>query len=101
MTGRQKYHINDPMERFVALTATKFDLMTEALIDRTMCTERCPCYVGDNLNPFQAMDENVLNSYGRTKYDNGVTTFVPDETQNELIPLVWSSDPDNSYETFE
>lgn len=101
MTDRQKYHINDPLERFVALTATKFDYMTEALIDRMMCSEKCPCYVGDNRNPFEAMDENLLNSYGRTKYDTGVATFVPEDTENELIPLLWSSDRANSYETFE
>ena len=46
MTDMEKYRITDPMERFVALTATKFDYMTEALIDRVMCSDKCPCYVG-------------------------------------------------------
>ena len=95
MTDLEKYRITDPMERFVALTATKFDYMTEALIDRVMCSEKCPCYVGQNRNPFGIYSEELLNVYGRTKLE--WTT----EEDSELIPLVWSSDRSNSYETFQ
>ena len=78
MTDTEKFYLADPLERFVALTAARFDYMTEALIDRTMCSEKCPCYIGDDTTPFLRNSEETLNQFGRTKYDSGATSFVPE-----------------------
>jgi hypothetical protein len=52
-------------ERFILLTSKRLDLMTEAIIDRKMCSSTCPCDFSLKAT-YDSIDEKWLNKFGRT-----------------------------------
>lgn len=85
--------IEDPVESFVVLSATKLDYMTEAIMEKHMCTATCPCDSRFKSQYESALTVSRLTEHSRSKSD---LTGVSD-----LIPLVWSNDAINSFKNFE
>ena len=71
-------------------TAYRFDLMSEMLLNKYMCTERCPCLDYNVGNPDQSpkmqydkLSESFLNKFKRTKVETEKARVA------QFTPMVW------------
>ena len=76
----------------VAEHAKKFDAKTQALINKHMCSEVCPCKDEEWIrSKYEQLPEQYVNQYNRTNQSPNLTNFQP---------FTFSKDTQNSYETF-
>lgn len=88
----------------LARMANRYDDLTESMLNRVMCTGKCPCYraVPDGSNSTWAyqkylkLDEEYLNQFGRT---HKTWKDLGDVEDPEYLPFVWNSDRSKSYES--
>jgi len=88
------------VQEFV-ISAQRFDLMSEVLLNEYMCTDVCPCLEYNNEtqynNPqfiYDRILEPKLRSHRRT---NAAKSFAE---KNGLIPFNWTSDEGIGFKTF-
>jgi hypothetical protein len=79
----------------------KADIEIGTVINDKMCSEMCPCYMGDtgeNLVAYALFTEADLNKYGRTllsEYDDDYDWI------EEYTPMVWGFTEDESFESLD
>ena len=70
----------------------KADQTVGDILNSRMCSDICPCYMGDDFNNIYAYsDEALLNEYGRTNEPN----------LEDYDHMIWSADPETSFLTLE
>lgn len=89
----KRMNMEDVLESFIVLTASKLDYMTEAIMEQNMCTATCPCDASMKSQFENSLTQTRLTEHGRSKSSTSPAA--------DLKPFVWSNNAGNSYKDFE